>query len=134
MRRLNRNELLETTADIDMTPMIDMVFILLVFFIVSTSFIKESGVVVERPAAQTGIAQEAQYVIAVDVSNTLWIEGQSIDIRTLPSRLEHLLADNNKLAIIVAADSRSNSGVLINVIDLCRQAGVTNVSVATKEP
>ncbi len=134
MRRLNRNELLETTADIDMTPMIDMVFILLVFFIVSTSFIKESGVVVERPAAQTGIAQEAQYVIAVDVSNTLWIEGQSIDIRTLPSRLEHLLADNNDLAIIVAADSRSNSGVLINVIDLCRQAGVTNVSVATKEP
>lgn len=115
-----------------MTPMIDMVFILLVFFIVSTSFVKESGVVIERPAAHTGEAQEVQYVIAVDADNTLWFEGQSIDIRMLPSRLQQLVAENSELAIIAAADIESSSGVLIKVIDLCRQAGIANVSVATK--
>ena len=134
MRRSNRNEWIETTADVDMTPMIDMVFILLVFFIVSTSFIKETGVVVERPAAKTGTAQQVQYVIAVDAENMLWLEGQSIDIRSLPTRLQQVVTGNAEPAIIVAADIRSSSGVLIQVIDLCRQAGITNVGVATKEP
>lgn len=134
MRRSNRNSLSETSSDIDLTPMIDMVFILLVFFIVSTSFIREAGVVIERPTAATGTAQQAQVVIAVDTDNVLWLEGNSIDIRTVPSRMKTLLEQNDDLSVIVAADIRSNSGVLIKVIDLCRQTGIDNVSVATKEP
>jgi len=133
-RRSSRADWFATNTEIDMTPMIDMVFILLVFFIVSTSFVREPGVVIERPAAHTGEAQEVQYVIAVDADNTLWFEGQSIDIRMLPSRLQQLVAENSKLAIIAAADIDSSSGVLIKVIDLCRRAGIANVSVATKKP
>jgi biopolymer transport protein ExbD len=134
MRRYHRTSLSETGSEIDLTPMIDMVFILLVFFIVSTSFIKEAGVVVERPAAATATAQQAQVVIAVDADNVLWLEGNSVDIRTVPVRMKELLEQNDELSVIVAADVQSNSGVLIKVIDLCRQAGISDVSVATKDP
>jgi biopolymer transport protein ExbD len=134
MRRSYRTSLPDKDADIDLTPMIDMVFILLVFFIVSTSFIKEAGVVVERPAAATGSPQQAQVVIAVDADNMLWLEGNSMDIRSLPARVHQLREQNEELSVIVAADVQSNSGVLIKVIDLCRQAGISDVSVATKDP
>lgn len=134
MRRSFRDKPSADSSDVDLTPMMDMVFILLVFFIVSTSFIKEAGVVIERPAATTGQAQEAQVVVAIDAANVLWMEGQSIDIRALPTRLAQLYAENDQLAVIAAADVRSSSGVLVKVIDTCRQVGIRDVSVATKEP
>lgn len=134
MRWSDRSNGSETSSDIDLTPMIDMVFILLVFFIVSTSFIKEAGVVIERPAAATATAQPAQVVVAIDADNVLWLEGNSTDIRAIPARMKQLLAQNSALSVIVAADVRSNSGILIRVVDLCRQAGIDDVSVATKDP
>ena len=134
MRRLRRLEAQEASPDIDLTPMMDMVFILLVFFIVSTSFIKQSGVVVERPSAATATVQKAQVVIAVDRANVLWMEGNSTDIQSLPRRLYQLKKESKELAVIVAADTQSNSGVMVQVIDLCRQAGIKDVSVATKNP
>ncbi|WBF66289.1 biopolymer transporter ExbD [Desulfovibrio subterraneus] len=134
MRQSRYGERSETLNDIDLTPMIDMVFILLIFFIVSTSFIRESGVVVERPAAQTAENQNAQVVIGIDAENTLWLEGNSVDIRVLSPRVQQLLAEKSDLGIIVAADVLTNAGVLVEVLDLCRQAGVSNVSVATRKP
>ncbi|MFV0348915.1 MAG: ExbD/TolR family protein [Halodesulfovibrio sp.] len=134
MRQFRYGERSETLNDIDLTPMIDMVFILLIFFIVSTSFIRESGVVVERPAAQTAENQNAQVVIGIDAENTLWLEGNSVDIRALSPRVQQLLAEKSDLGIIVAADVLTNAGVLVEVLDLCRQAGVSNVSVATRKP
>lgn len=134
MRQSRYGERSETLNDIDLTPMIDMVFILLIFFIVSTSFIRESGVVVERPAAQTAENQNAQVVIGIDAENTLWLEGNSVDIRALSPRVQQLLAEKSDLGIIVAADVLTNAGVLVEVLDLCRQAGVSNVSVATRKP
>jgi len=123
----------EIFNDIDLTPLIDMVFILLIFFIISSSFIKDAGIVVERPAAATGESQNAQVVIAIDADNILWMEGASIDIRSLSARVGQLLTEREDLGIIVAADVRTNAGLLVRVLDLCRQAGVDNVSVATKE-
>ncbi|MFV0421033.1 ExbD/TolR family protein [Oleidesulfovibrio sp.] len=131
--RWRRSSQDEVVNDIDLTPMIDMVFILLIFFIVSTSFIKESGVVVERPAASTGEAQQVQVVVGIDSDNVLWLEGDTVDIRTLSAHMDRLLAEKENLAVIVAADVQSNSGVLVKVIDMCRMAGVRDVSVATKE-
>lgn len=133
MRRFGRTDSQDPVSDIDLTPMIDMVFILLVFFIVSTSFIREAGVDVERPAASTAEARQAQVVIAIDAGNVVWIEGASTDIRCLPARLTALAAETPDLSIIVAADVNCNAGVLVRVIDTCRQAGISNVSVATKE-
>ncbi len=132
MRRQRTQNTLGTT-DIDLTPLIDMVFILLIFFIVSTSFIRESGIVVERPAAETGETQNIQVVVGLDENNILWIEGKSIDIRTLTTRIKQMKAENENLAIIVAADVQANAGVLIKVIDMCRLGGVPDISVATKE-
>ena len=123
----------EMFNDVDLTPLIDMVFILLIFFIISSSFIKDAGMVVERPSAATGESQNAQVVIAIDADNVLWMEGSSIDIRSLGTRVGQLLTEREDLGIIVAADVRTNAGLLVRVLDLCRQAGVTNVSVATKE-
>jgi len=133
MKRSFREQQAEVFNDLDLTPLIDMVFILLIFFIVSTSFIKEAGVVVERPSAVTGESQEAQMVIAIDAQNVVWMEGASVDVRALPARVGRLLAEREDLGIIVAADVRTNAGLLIKVLDLCRQAGVKNISVATKE-
>lgn len=123
----------EVVNDVDLTPMIDMVFILLIFFIVSTTFIKESGVVVERPAASTGEAQQAQVVVGIDSDNIIWLEGDTIDIRTLSGRMTQLLTEKDNLSVIVAADVQANAGILVKVIDNCRQAGVRDVSVATKD-
>lgn len=123
----------EVFNDVDLTPLIDMVFILLIFFIISSSFIKDAGIVVERPAAATGEAQNAQVVIAIDADNILWMEGASIDIRSLSARVGQLLTERQDLGIIVAADVRTNAGLLVRVLDLCRQAGVSNISVATKD-
>lgn len=132
MRWRHRNEESDGN-DIDLTPLIDIVFILLIFFLVSTSFIKESGIVVERPAASTGEAQEIQVVISIDKNNIIWAEGQTVDLRSITGRMEQLKQENASLAVIVAADVSSNSGVLLKVIDMCRLAGISNVSVATKE-
>jgi len=123
----------DLSNEVDLTPLIDMVFILLIFFIISSSFIKDAGIVVERPSAATGESQNAQVVIAIDADNILWMEGASIDIRSLSARVGQLLTERQDLGIIVAADVRTNAGLLVRVLDLCRQAGVTNVSVATKE-
>lgn len=123
----------EVVNDIDLTSMIDMVFILLIFFIVSTSFVKESGVVVERPAASSGEAQQVQVVVAIDSNNILWLEGETVDIRTLSAHMGRLLTEKDNLSVIVAADVQSSSGVLVKVIDMCRMAGVRDVSVATKD-
>lgn len=133
MRRSRFDQRAESGNEIELTPMIDMVFILLIFFIVSTSFIREAGVVVDRPAASTAEAQQVQVVVAIDADNILWMEGNTVDIRSLQSRVQQMKADKDNLGIIVAADVQSNSGVLVRVLDLCRQAGVQNVSVATKE-
>jgi len=133
MRRSRAGQRENFGTDIDLTPMIDMVFILLMFFIVSTSFIREAGVVVERPAATTAENQNAQIVIAIDPGNIIWVEGVSTDITRLAQRLIHLKAESPNLGIIVAADKNCNAGTLVRVIDTCRESGITNVSVATKE-
>ncbi len=121
------------SSDIDLTPLIDMVFILLIFFIVSTSFIRESGIVVERPAASTGESQTVQVIIGIDKDNIIWIEGKTIDIRTITSRMKQFKAENEKLAVIVAADVQANAGILIKVLDMCRLADVQDISVATED-
>lgn len=132
MKVLHRDQE-EIFNDVDMTPLIDMVFILLIFFIISSSFIKDAGIVVERPSAATGQSQNAQVVIAIDSDNILWMEGSSIDIRSLSARVGQLLTQQQDLGIIVAADVNTNAGILVRVLDLCREVGVANVSVATKE-
>ena len=104
----------------NITPLIDMVFILLIFFAVNASFVKESGVEIERPSARTAeIQQKANIMIAVTSTDEVWIDRQRVDPRSVRGHVERLHADDN-----------SKTGLVIEVLDQTRLAGVENVAVA----
>lgn len=118
---------------LDMTPMLDIVFIMLIFFIVTTSFIKESGVDVSSPSAATAEKKELGHImIALTANGEVWIDKRNIDIRAVRANVERLHAENPEGAVIIQADTESKNGLLIQVIDQSRLAGVSNVSIAAK--
>ncbi|HET8808218.1 MAG TPA: biopolymer transporter ExbD [Methylophaga sp.] len=120
-------------AEINMTPLIDMVFILLIFFIVTTSFVKETGVDVNRPSAQTAVKKErANILIAIRENDEIWIDNRQIDRRAVRANVERLHAENPEGSVIILADENAKTGVLIEVIDQARLAGVANVSIAAE--
>lgn len=120
-------------AEINMTPLIDMVFILLIFFIVTTSFVKETGVDVNRPSAQTAVDKErANILIAIRENDEIWIDKRQIDRRAIRANVERLHAENPEGAVIILADENAKTGTLIEVMDQARLAGVANVSIAAE--
>jgi biopolymer transport protein ExbD len=121
----------EEDTGLDMTPMLDIVFIMLIFFIVTTSFVKESGIDVNRPGAQTTERKErGNILIAITAQNDIWIDKRQIEVRAVRANVERLHAENPEGAVIIQADQESKNGLLIEVIDQTRLAGVTNVSIA----
>ncbi len=129
MRR--RRIVQEEESGFDMTPMLDIVFIMLIFFIVTTSFVKEAGVDVSRPSAQTAERKErGNILIAITADDQVWIDKRQIDLRAVRANVERLHAENPEGGVIIQADEASRNGTLISVIDQARLAGVTNVSVA----
>jgi biopolymer transport protein ExbD len=122
-------------VDINMAPLIDMIFILLIFFLVTTSFVKESGVEVQRPVAQSAETKEkANLIIGIDAGGDIYIEGQRIDVRSVRPRMEQYLMETPKGSVVIAADKQSRTETLIQVLDACRMAGVKNISVAARKP
>lgn len=120
-------------ANVNLTPLIDMVFILLIFFLVTASFTKEAGIEVDRPSAQTAIRQEASnLVIAIDKNNEIWVENRNIDIRTIRAYVEQQQAQNPEGSVIILADKDSRAGMTVDVLDQVRLAGVTNVAIAAE--
>ena len=123
------------TAELNIAPLIDMVFILLIFFLVNTSFVKETGIDVSRPTASTAVVQnKATILIAIDASNRLFMDHREIDPRAVRANVERALAENPEGAVVVVADKFSSTGVAIQVMDGCRMAGATNVSLAASVP
>jgi len=121
----------EEDTGLDMTPMLDIVFIMLIFFIVTTSFVKESGIDVNRPGAQTTERKErGNILIAITAQNDIWIDKRQIEVRAVRANVERLHAENPEGAVIIQADKESKNGLLVEVIDQTRLAGVTNVSIA----
>ncbi len=136
MRRL----LARATADedesaIDITPMLDVVFIMLIFFIVTATFVKEAGIDVNRPDAATAVKQEkANILIAIDANNEIWIDRRNIDVRAVRPNIERLHAENPQGSVVIQADKESKTDTLIQVMDAARSAGVFNVAIAAQEP
>lgn len=121
-------------ADIDITPMLDVVFIMLIFFIVTASFIKETGIDVNRPQAATAVKKaKANILIAIDANNEIWIDRRQVDIRSVRPNIERLHAENPQGSVVIQADKESKTDTLIQVMDASRQAGVYNVSIAAQE-
>lgn len=129
---MSRRARREDHVDLNMTPLIDMIFILLIFFMVTASFVRESGVDVERPVAQTAESRNPSVIVSIDHNNVVWVDNKTLDVRAVRSWMSHFLSESPEGAVIIAADNKSNTGVMIQVLDGCREAGVKNVSVATK--
>lgn len=122
----------EDSSDaINLTPLIDMVFILLIFFLVTTSFIRESTVAVQRPRAATAVLQQSvEVIVTITADEQVWLNNASVDIHLLRARLDELgLAGPTRSAIILA-DAKTSTGLLVKVMDQLRLAGFVNLSVA----
>ena len=132
MRKLVKHNHQEET-EINLTPMLDVVFIMLIFFIVTTSFVKESGISVNRPSAKTTEQKtSANIIIAISENNEIWIDKSLVDIRSLRSNIERMKATNTLNSVVVESDKLANTGILINVMDQIRLAGITNISISTR--
>ena len=131
-KSLLRNQAEDSSSGIDLTPMLDVVFIMLIFFIVTASFIKETGVEVNRPDASTAEQKEnVNILVAVTATNEIWIDQRRIDRRSVRSVIERMHAENPKGAVVIQADKASNTETVTAVIDASRAAGVYDVSLAT---
>jgi len=125
----------EDESAIDITPMLDVVFIMLIFFIVTATFVKEAGIDVNRPDAATAVKQEkANILIAIDAENRVWIDRREVDVRAVRPNIERLHAENPQGSVVIQADRESKTETLIQVMDASRSAGVFNVAIAAQEP
>jgi biopolymer transport protein ExbD len=114
-----------------MTPMLDIVFIMLIFFIVTASFTKESGVDVNRPSASTAeVKERGNIMVAITDNGQIWIDNRQVDPRALRANIERLHAENPQGAVVIQADENSKNKLLVEVMDAARMAGVYNVSLA----
>lgn len=124
----------EEESEINITPLIDIVFIMLIFFIVTATFVKETGIDVNRPDAQTAVLKEkANILIAIDDKNNIWIDRRKVDIRSVRPNIERLHAENPQGSVVIQADRESKTETLIAVMDASRQAGVYNVAIAAQD-
>jgi biopolymer transport protein ExbD len=135
MRHLNKMiQGQEEKEEIDMTPMLDVVFILLIFFIVTASFVKEAGIDVNRPEAATAVKKErANILVAISDKGDIWINKRKVDIRSVQANIERLKAENPQGTVVIQADKKSTTDTLIKVMDSARAAGVFDVSIAAQE-
>ena len=135
MRQFGANVQQEEESEINITPMLDVVFIMLIFFIVTATFVKEAGIEVNRPDAATAVKQEkANILIAIGPNNDVWIDRRKIDIRAVRPNIERLHAENPQGSVIIQADKESKTETLITVMDASRAAGVFNIAIAAQEP
>ncbi|MAV81805.1 MAG: biopolymer transporter ExbD [Flavobacteriales bacterium] len=131
---IRRRKRLPEDSTIDITPMLDIVFIMLIFFIVTTTFIKETGVEVNRPNASTAVADErGNILIAITENNEIYIDKRLIDLRAVRANVERLKAENPEGSVIIQADKNSKTGLLVETMDQVRLAGVQNVSIAAEK-
>jgi biopolymer transport protein ExbD len=119
-------------AEINITPMLDVVFIMLIFFIVTTSFVKEIGIDVNRPSNAPIKEQKISEVIAIRIDDLgqVSVQNRSVDIRAVRANIESALATKPNAAVVVIADRDSDAGILVQVIDQARVAGADKVSLA----
>ena len=122
----------DESEEINLTPMLDVVFIMLIFFIVTATFIKEAGIQVERPNTVTADSQDdASILIAISANDEIWIDKKERDPRDVRGIIERLHAENPKGSIVVQADEDSTNETLIQVLEAAKGAGVTNVALAS---
>lgn len=130
-RRRSTNE----DMAIDLTPMLDVVFIMLIFFIVTATFIKESGVEIQRPQAATTVQhQSVRILVGLDAQNRLWLDRKQVPLSALRPLIERLRLEHPQSGVIIQADVAANTGMLVQVMDQLRLAGIEQIAVASSQP
>lgn len=129
MRRRRSVDAAADSNEVNLTPMLDVVFIMLIFFIVTTSFIKESGIEIERPESSAASPRpDAQVLVAVTPEGAVWVDGKPVDIHRIGQEVAGMLTDDG--SVVIQADRESTTGLLIEVMDRLKQSGVDQVAVA----
>ena len=133
MRRSPISQAVAEEEELNLTPMLDVVFILLIFFIVTANFIKEPGLEVNRPDAETSTIQENPAIlIAIGNNDDIWIDGRRVDVRQVKANVTKLLADNPQGSVVIQADEQASADAIIKVMDQSREAGVYAISLASE--
>jgi biopolymer transport protein ExbD len=120
----------EEEEGINLTPMLDVVFIMLIFFIVTASFVKEAGIDPERPKAETAVNKKnANILIAISANNEIWIDRKKVDKQAIRSQIERMHAENPEGSVLIQADKNSHADILMAVMAASRDAKV-NVAIS----
>ena len=123
----------EEEGEINITPMLDIVFIMLIFFIVTTSFVKEPGINPMRPFAQTAATKErGNIMIAVSDSDQIWMNKKRVELHGIRQLVEAARAENPESSVIIVADQAASTGMVIDLMDNVRAAGVTSIALAAE--
>ena len=131
-RAANRVSRSDEDSAINLTPMLDVVFIMLIFFIVTATFIKQSGIEVSRPEALTAEQKPTVSVlIAIGENGDIWIDKQKVDATAVRAHIERLHSENPKGGLVIQADKGAKSEKLMAVLSAARAAGLTEVAIAT---
>ena len=121
-------------VEINVIPLIDVMFFLVLFFVATASFVRETGVDVNRPTAQTAVQQQkANIMVTVTKNGEVWIERRKVDIRSVRANVERLLVENADSTVIIVADADTPTGLLVQALDQARLAGAPNVAIAASE-
>ncbi|CAB0149666.1 MULTISPECIES: ExbD/TolR family protein [Gammaproteobacteria] len=124
----------EEDAAIDMTPMLDIVFIMLIFFIVTTSFVKEAGIDVNKPeASQAQKKPSANIFIAIRANGEVWMDKRMVDVERVGANIERLLAEQPTDIVVIQADEEAKHGVVVEVMDQIKEAGIDKISIAAED-
>ncbi|MGL6259602.1 ExbD/TolR family protein [Vibrio sp. WXL103] len=132
--RLGRRQHNQDEAQVDLTSMLDIVFIMLIFFIVTSSFVRESGVEVNRPQASNVVSQkDAGIFVAITSANDIYIDKRMVDVERVQATLEHLLLDKPDASLVIQADEHAYNGTVVKVMDAAKGAGVVNIALAAEK-
>ena len=133
-RQMRRRGGADDEADINLTPMLDVVFIMLIFFIVTATFIKQTGIEVFRPEAQTGEQKPTvAMLVAISPNGDIWIDKKRVDPTTVRAHIEKLHAENPKGGLVIQADKQSTNEKLMAVLNAARAAGLQQVAISTEK-
>ena len=133
MRRSLINQAVEETEEPNITPMLDVVFILLIFFIVTANFIKEPGLEINRPDSETSeITENDAILIAIGAAGEIYMDGRRIDVRQVKANVIRLIAENPQGSVVIQADVKSTAEKIVAVMDEVREAGVVDISIASE--
>ena len=118
----------------DLTPMLDVVFIMLIFFIVTATFIKETGVEVNRPDTKTAdLKKTVSLLVGVGSDSSIWIDKKKVDVRSVRPIMERLHAENPKGGLVIQADSESKTEKVLAIMEAAREIGITQVAIAGED-